>query len=118
MLPVKFGSFKPSGLRGECENVKVYGRWKPSHDKSSHGLWPDELKKNSAYHKRKSLKSKTILFPTKLNKRHHQNTKYYTKKVFRSNTNIGCSKRVNNSPALLMTIRNPNSGLQWTHFIH
>ena len=44
MLPVKFGLFRSGGFRGEDENVKVYGRWRLSDDKSSVGLRPGELK--------------------------------------------------------------------------
>ena len=48
MLPAKFGSIWPSRFRGEDQNVKSLrrtdGRQTPSDDKSSHGLWPGELK--------------------------------------------------------------------------
>ena len=44
-IPARLGLIWFSGFRGEDLNVKVYdGRQTPSDDKSSHGLWPGELK--------------------------------------------------------------------------
>jgi len=40
----KFGSNLFSGFREECEKLTDGRRRTPSHDKSSHGLWPGELK--------------------------------------------------------------------------
>jgi hypothetical protein len=46
-IPARFGLIWFSGFRGEDLNVKVYDvRWTPSDGKSSHGLWPGELKTN------------------------------------------------------------------------
>jgi hypothetical protein len=44
--PARFGLIWFSGFRGEDLNVKVYDvrRRMPSDGKSSHGLWPGELK--------------------------------------------------------------------------
>jgi hypothetical protein len=46
-IPVRFGLIWFSSFRGEDLNVKVYDvrRWTPSDGKSSHGLWPGELKR-------------------------------------------------------------------------
>ena len=46
-IPARFGLIWFSGFRGEDLNVKVYDgrRWMPSDGKSSHGLWPGELKR-------------------------------------------------------------------------
>jgi hypothetical protein len=47
IIPARFGLIWFSGFRGEDLNVKVYDvRWTPSDGKSSHGLWPGELKTN------------------------------------------------------------------------
>ena len=44
-IPAKFALIWLSGFRGEDLNVKVYDvRRTPSDGKSSHGLWPGELK--------------------------------------------------------------------------
>jgi hypothetical protein len=51
-IPARFGLIWFKGFRGEDLNVKVcYVRWTdgrqtPSDGKSSHGLWPGELKTN------------------------------------------------------------------------
>jgi hypothetical protein len=45
-IPARFGLIWFRGFRGEDLNVKVYDvRWTPSDGKSSHSLWPGELKK-------------------------------------------------------------------------
>jgi hypothetical protein len=45
IIPAKFALIWLSGFRGEDLNVKVYDvRRTPSDGKSSHGLWPGELK--------------------------------------------------------------------------
>jgi hypothetical protein len=45
-IPARFGLIWFRGFRGEDLNVKVYDvRRMPSDGKSSHGLWPGELKK-------------------------------------------------------------------------
>ena len=45
-IPARFGLIWFRGFRGEDLNVKVYDVWRmPSDGKSSHGLWPGELKK-------------------------------------------------------------------------
>jgi len=45
IIPARFGLIWFSGFRGEDLNVKVYEvRRTPSDGKSSHGLWPGELK--------------------------------------------------------------------------
>jgi hypothetical protein len=46
-IPARFGLIWFRGFRGEVLNVKVYDRQRrtPSDGKSSHGLWPGELKK-------------------------------------------------------------------------
>ena len=50
-IPARFGLIWFRGFRGKDLNVKVYDiRRMPSDDKSSHGLWPDELKKRSNEH--------------------------------------------------------------------
>jgi hypothetical protein len=44
-IPARFGLIRFRCFRGEDLNVKVYDvRWMPSDGKSSHGLWPVELK--------------------------------------------------------------------------
>jgi len=44
-IPAKFGLLWVSGFRGEDLNMKVYNvPWMPSDGKSSHCLWPGELK--------------------------------------------------------------------------
>ena len=44
--PAKFGLIWFRGFKGEDLNVKVYDvRWTPSDGKSSHDLWPGELKR-------------------------------------------------------------------------
>jgi hypothetical protein len=44
--PARFGLIWFGGVRGEDLNVKVYDvRRTPSDGKSSHGLWPGELKR-------------------------------------------------------------------------
>jgi hypothetical protein len=46
-IPARFGLIWFRGFRGEDLNVKVYDvRRTPSDGKSSHGLWPGELKIN------------------------------------------------------------------------
>ena len=46
-IPARFGLIWFRGFRGEDLNVKVYDvRQMPSDGKSSHGLWPGELKKH------------------------------------------------------------------------
>ena len=46
-IRAKFGLIWLRGFRGEDLNVKVYDvRRMPSDGKSSHGLWPGELKMN------------------------------------------------------------------------
>jgi hypothetical protein len=45
-IPARFGLLWFRGFRGEDLNVKVYDvRRLPSDGKSSHGLWPGELKR-------------------------------------------------------------------------
>jgi hypothetical protein len=45
-IPARFGLIWFKGFRGEDLNVKVYDvRRTPSDGKSSHGLWPGELKR-------------------------------------------------------------------------
>ena len=49
-IPAKFGLIRFRGFRGEELNVKVYDVRRtdertPSDGKSSHGLWPGELKR-------------------------------------------------------------------------
>ena len=45
-IPAMFGLIWFRGFRGEDLNVKVYDvRWMPNDGKSSHGLWPGELKR-------------------------------------------------------------------------
>jgi hypothetical protein len=45
-IPARFGLIWFRGFRGEDLNVKVYNvRRTPSDGKSSHGLWPGELKR-------------------------------------------------------------------------
>ena len=52
-IPARFGLIWFRGFRAEDLNVKVYDvrRRTPSDGKSSHGLWPGELK-TTHYHKR------------------------------------------------------------------
>jgi hypothetical protein len=46
-IPARFGLIWFRGYKGEDLNVKVYDvRRMPSDGKSSHGLWPGELKRN------------------------------------------------------------------------
>ena len=46
-IPARFGLIWFRGFREEALNVKVYNvRRMPSDGKSSHGLWPGELKKH------------------------------------------------------------------------
>ena len=47
-IPDRFGLIWFRGFRGEDLNVKVYDGRTPGDDKSSHGLWPGELKKEWA----------------------------------------------------------------------
>jgi len=53
-IPARFGLIWFRGFRGEDLNVKVYDVWRtdgrrtPSNDKSSHGLWQGEPKKEQA----------------------------------------------------------------------
>ena len=46
-IPARFGLIWFRGFKGEDLNVKVYDGWRrtSSDGKSSHGLWPGELKK-------------------------------------------------------------------------
>jgi len=49
-IPARFGLIWFRGFRGEDLNVKVYDvRWMPSDGKSSHDLWPGELKTRTKY---------------------------------------------------------------------